>query len=426
MTQKNKDKSRITRQDSLEHHRIIPGIIPFLVKILLPLLILGAGITGAAYIQKNTSKPRRRPPAQMTRLVNIEPVRRTDEQVVIQAMGTVEPARELVLRSKVSGEVISAHPEFTEGGFLEAGEEILKINPKDYELTVTQMKSRVAEASYQMKMEMGQQDIAKREWELLNGKSNDKDADKELATRKPHLEKARAELRSAKAEMEQARLNLSRTRITAPFNAVVRTKEAEIGSQVSSGEQLSELTGTDEYRIRVSVPVDRLKWITIPRKAGEPGSQAVVKHHDSTYQREGTVIRLLSDLDTEAHMARLLISVKDPLGLEKTDTGEPPLLLGEYVSVEIKGKKLTDVIRIPRTALRDNDKIWVAGQDGTLIIRQVRTIWRDNNSVFLKNGLENGEQLILSDLSAPVNGMSVQVADSPKSGKIQKRDEHDE
>ncbi|QTA89294.1 efflux RND transporter periplasmic adaptor subunit [Desulfonema magnum] len=400
----NTDQNRIAVPS--EHHRIIP----LLVKILLPLLILGAGIAGAAYIQKSTSKPRRRPPEQTARLVNTEPVRISDEQVVIQVMGTVEPAHELVLRPKVSGEVVSAHPEFTEGGFLEAGEEILKIDPKDYELIVTQMKSKVAEASYQLKIEMGYQDIAKREWELLNGKSSGKDPDKALATRKPHLEKAKAELRSAKAELEQARLNLARTRVCTPFSAVIRTKQAEIGSQVSSGEQLAELTGTDEYRIRVSVPVDRLKWITIPRKGGDPGSQAVVKYHDGAYQREGTVIRLLSDLDTEAHMARLLISVKDPLGLENPETGYPPLLIGEYVRVEIRGEKLTNVVRIPRTALRDDNKIWIAGKDRTLIIRQVRTVWRDNDSVFLKNGLKIGEQLITSDLSAPVHGMAIQMA----------------
>ncbi len=326
--------------------------------------------------------------------------------------------------SKVSGEIVSVHPEFTEGGFLQAGEEILRIDPRDYELNITQMKSRVAEASYQLKMEMGQQDIAKREWQMLNGKSSGKDADKELATRKPHLEKARAELRSARAELEQAELNLARTRITAPFNAVVRTKKTEIGSQVSSGEQLAELTGTDEYQILVSVPVDRLRRITVPRKTGDPGSLAVVKYHDGTYQREGTVIRLLSDLDAEARMARVLISVKDPLGLENPQADEPPLLLGEYVRVEIRGEKLSGVVRIPRTALRDDDKIWIAGEDGTLIIRQVRTVWRDNNSVFLKEGLKTGEQLVTSDLSAPVQGMAIQVAGSPKNDKVSERGEH--
>ena len=108
-------------------------------------------------------------------------------------------------------------------------------------------------------------------------------------------------------------------------------------------------------------------------------------------------------------MARILAAVKDPLGLEDPDQSTRPLLIGEYVRVEIEGSPLSQVFRIPRVALRDNDTIWVVGDDSTLDIRPVKIIWRDTQTVFLDQGLDPGDRVIVSDLAAPVEGMKIQM-----------------
>ena len=385
-----------------------------LVKILLPLLVLGVGIAGAAYIKKSGPEPRKKPPVRTEPLVEVVALRPTDERVVVQAMGTVIPAREMVLRSRVAGEIVKLHEDFMPGGYFKAGEDLLQIDPEDYALTVARRQSQVAEAQYALKVELGYQDVARREWQLLNGNKPAKSLDRELALRKPHLRKARADLKAAKSELQQARLDLGRTRVSAPFNAVVRTQAAEFGSQISAGEQLAELVGTDEYRIQVSVPLDRLRWIQIPRKPGDVGSEVRIRYRDGEYERTGRVIRLMSDLENEGRMARLLVAVRDPLNLESSDADPPPLLLGEYVRVAVEGQALSGVFRIPRTALRDDSHIWVAGEDGRLSVRSVETIWRDQETVLLKNGLRSGEQVVISDLATPVDGMGIRVAGAGK------------
>jgi multidrug efflux pump subunit AcrA (membrane-fusion protein) len=169
---------------------------------------------------------------------------------------------------------------------------------------------------------------------LNSGKPADP-ADVELALRKPHLAKAQSDLAAAQAELDQAKLSLSRTDITAPFNSVVRDKFVEIGSQMSTQDALAELVGTDEYWIRVSLPVDRLRWIRIPSNRSETGALATI--HYRGHQRTGRVIRLLGDLEAQGRMARILVSVKDPLGRKGTQPDTMPLLIGEYVRVEIQG-----------------------------------------------------------------------------------------
>jgi RND family efflux transporter MFP subunit len=380
------------------------------IKILLPVLILTAGIAGASYIRKTAPKPRRRPPVRVAPLVEIQTVHRSNERVVVRAMGTVIPAREIVLKSRVSGEIVATHPEFVEGGFFRKGAKVLQIDPEDYKLAVIQKQSQVADATYALKLEQGHQDVAKREWELLNGQKPAKESDVELALRKPHLEKAEADLEAAEAELKQARLDLARTTVRTPFNSIVRTKSVDLGSQVASQDQLAELVGTDEYWIQVSVSVDRLKWITIPRRNEKRGSRVRIiygNESETPYVRSGKVVKLLGDLETEGRMARILVSVVDPMDLKTPGTKRPPLLIGEYIRVEIEGRELRDVVRVPRTGLRDNSRIWVAGDDGRLHIRNVDIAWRDPQTIFLRSGLREGERLIVSDLAAPVEGMVI-------------------
>ena len=379
-----------------------------IINIGLSLAVIVAGVIGAAYITKTAPKARRRPPAKIAPLVEVAQIEPGIHDVAVQAMGTVVPAREIVLESRVSGEIVALHPQFTVGGFLEKGSEVLRIDPLDYELAVTLAQARVKDSESVLKVAEEEAAASIEEWRLLY-KNNPEDAKiPALVAKKPQLEAARAKLAAEQADLRKAKLDLERTRIRAPFNAIVRKKFVDIGSQVSSQEQLAELVGTDAYWIQASVPVDRLNWISIPRQPNENGSKVRIFHRNA-YEHSGTVIKLLGDLEQEGRMARVLIEVKDPLGLKEKGKTQLPLLIGEYVRLEIQGRQLDNVYRIPRSALRENSRIWVASSKDTLKIREVDVLWRDTHTVLFRDGLEPGDRLIVSELPTPVDGMAVQV-----------------
>jgi hypothetical protein len=122
----------------------------------------------------------------------------------------------------------------------------------------------------------------------------------------------------------------------------------------------------------------------------------------------------MGDLATEGRMARILVEVSDPVGLNASTQDRAPLLISEYVRIEIQGRRLDGVFEIPRSALRDHSSVWLVGENQTLEIRKVRPIWRDAEIVLLKDALKPGENLIVSDLAAPVEGMMLRV-DASKS-----------
>lgn len=362
-------------------------------------LIAGA-IVVAIVLVSTRPRAEKVPPPKRTELVKIQPLQQTDETVVLRLTGTVTPAKHVMLRSRVSGEVIGMAPGFIDGGLLTEGEAMLTIDPIDYELALAQSESALEKARFDYKIELGRQDVAKREWELLKPEGEVSELETELALRTPHLTASKAALQAAEANLAKARLDLERTRINAPFNAVVLSRNTNLGSQAAPQDILAELADIDAYWVTASVPVDRIRWITIP------GSTArIYSGNDSI--REGTVIKLLGDLEEKGRMARVLIEVKDPLALQPENTGKNPLLLGEYVRADISGSVLPQVYSIPRNALRENSQIWLVTSTNTLVVRPVDVLWRDADRVIVADGLSAGEELIVSDITAPVPGMEV-------------------
>lgn len=390
---------RTTAQTSLKGRRLLNFLLSFLV--------IAAGLVVATYITRKAPKAQKRAPVKVIPVVEVQVVQPGDHRIMVPAMGTVVPAREVVLRAQVSGKVLSLHPEFIEGGYIKENAEILQIDPVDYQLTVTLAEAKVKDAESALELAEEEANAAKEEWRLLDD-ANTNDKPPPLVAKEPQLAAAQARLKAEQAELKKAELDLKRTSVRSPFNGIVRTKSVEIGSLVTPQDPLAELVGVDEYWIQVSVPVDYLKWISVPNRKGKKGSQVRVVHR-SGYERTGEVIELLGDLETEGRMARILATVKDPLGLKDSGQRTRPLLIGEYVRVEIEGPPLNRVFRIPRVALRDNDTIWVVGDDSTLDIRPVTTIWRDTQTVFLDQGLNPGDRVIVSDLAAPVEGMKIQM-----------------
>jgi len=384
-----------------------------LLRILVAFIIIGAGIAGAAYLKKTAPKTTKRPPAKWIPVVQVENLRPSRERVLVKAMGTVIPAQKVLLKSRVSGQVVAIHPDFTPGGFVKKHDLIIQLDPTDYQLALARKQSDLINAQYALKLEQGRQDVALREWQLLNAGRNSPGTDSELALRKPHLDKAEADVAAAQAAVAQATLDAERTRISAPFNALVLSKAVDVGSQVASQEPLAELVGTDTYWIQVSIPIERLDWIQVPGQRGDNGASVKVEYGQG-HTINGTVTRLVGDLDSEGRMARIIVAVNDPLNRGRAPNDGPPLLLGEYVRVAIQGRVLENVFAVPRTALHDDNTIWLADPDDRLVIHEVYPIWRDSETVLLHDDLKSGDRLVITDLPAPVAGMELRVeSDQP-------------
>lgn len=384
------------------------------LKAVIPFVIIIISVIGAYTMVATKPVAQKKAPKIPVPVVNISYLKPQKVRIWTQAMGTVEASREINLGSQVAGKIISISPSFIPGGSFNKGEEILRIDPVDYELTVKQQETGVIEAEYNLKLELGHQKVAGREWRLLGeststGKKRSGSSD--LALRKPHLQKARADVESAKAKLKEATIDLSRTKITAPFPAQVSSRLVDLGSIVSAQQNLASLVGTDEAWIMATVPVDRLQRIIFPdSENGHKGSEVVISGSSlgSANERHGEVIRLLPALEDKGRMARVIISVKDPFNLKKKKN-IPRLLLNSYVRVLIDSGVLENTYVIPREAFHENETVWIMDADDHLEVRKVQPVWRDNKKIYVNEGLNPGEKLVLTDIAAPLEGMKLRV-----------------
>lgn len=403
-------ESKMNRKDESGPETVKTNWPQRILHILLPLVIIGVGYWGYTLIKKPGARPQRRPPVAMIPKVTVKAVYPEDHAVSITALGTVVAARELTVKSRVSGEVIRTNPDFTPGGRLPKGVELLRIDPADYQLALTRKEQGVTEAEYKLKLEESSRDVAQEEWELLkqSGPLPD-DLDSGLALREPQIKKARADLKAAQAELTQAKRDLGRTRVKVPFNALVLEKNVETGSSVSVNEALAELVGTDEYWVEATVPLTRLDRISFPAMPEEIGPTVTIFYRDR-FTVSGNVIKLLSDVGENGQMARVLIAITDPLGSDAQEASQRPMLLiNEFVKVEIEGKPLTAAYIIPRTAMRDNQQVWLADDKDQLVIKSVKIIWQDDESIYVADGLAPGDRLIDSSIATPVSNMKLQI-----------------
>ncbi len=377
-------------------------------KILIALMILLIAIVLSFYLLSTSPQAERVTPQVQVPSVETKIPEWGEHSVTVQAMGRVIAAQQIELMARVSGEVIKVNPSLVPGGMFKKNDEILKIDPTDYELLVQQRKSDLVRAEYELALETGRQQIAKQDYALLGEKLEDEELS--LVLRQPHLEMAKANIAAAQSSLSQARLNLRRTRIKAPFNALVQEKKVSVGSQVTTATPLMTLVDTETYWVEVAIPVDQLKWINI-------GGDAYIKHESAWGKaafRKGVVQSVKPMIGQEDHMAQVVVAIKDPMALKATNKNQQKLMVGAFVRVEMMGKILTDVLHVPESSLHEGSLIWVMTKNDELDIRTVDIRWRESGIVYIADRLEAGERLIVSDLAAPVEGMKLRSESNAK------------
>ena len=386
------------------------------LKLLLGLAIIGAGVAVYMALVHFKKEPERRPPPDPSVAVTVVEAEPAGESVTVRAMGTTIPARQVTLLPEVSGKAVWVSPDLVPGGRVPAGQLLVRIDPRDYDLAIEQQRAAVGRAEMELATERARKAVAEREWALIADELEPSEEGRRLALREIQIETAETALESARSSLNKARLARSRTAIKAPWDALVVEKAVDKGQVVGPSSRIATLVDSSTFWVQATVPMENLGWVSLPDGAGGLGSAATVIQRagrERDTRRPGRVIRLLGDLDPVGRMARLLVEVADPLGNPAPTADAVPLLLGAHVAVEIEGPRLADVVAIPRIALREGNKVWIE-REGILAIEQASVVWSTEERVFVRGGLQPGDNVVVSRIAAPVAGMSLRP--SPAGG----------
>jgi len=427
------------------------------------LLIIPAILFGVAVLVllvKNSSKPVRMVVAEKATAVRVISVPDVTVAPQLVVTGNVEPSRVWSSVAQVSGKIITLHPRLKRGALIREGEVLLQIDPRDYELAVTQAETGleairvrhaqidVQEANTEALLAIEQQalDLAQgelqRKHDMLKGKAISKsDYGKEqrnlLAQKKSvqslinsiklypvERRELATELEKQQVQLADAKLNLERTAILMPFNGRIAEVKVELQQFVGQGTLMVVADGIAKAEVTVQVPMERLgnlihsetvinpaeaENIELGRRLGL-SARVLLQQNQYLVEWDARVARLSDALDPRTRTVGVIIEVDNPYA--RVQPGRrPPLVKGLFVDVVLNGQPQDNRIVIPLGALHDH-QVYVVNQEHRLEQRKVIIGSKGADYAIVTSGLQSGEQVVISDIFSAVEGMLLKpVAD---------------
>jgi RND family efflux transporter MFP subunit len=378
-------------------------------KVVLPLAVLSVGVVGAAALvaTRPTVKTQAvEAPVQLVRVLRVQP---QDVDLTVRTNGSVLPRTETDLMAEVSGTIVWVSPSLVSGGFFEAGEPLLRIDPQDYDLALERARAALQRAE-------SQQNLAHKELERRKGLAARNVTSRAQLDSAVNAEQVtRAALRDARAALARAKLDRSRAQIVAPYVGRVRHESADVGQFVSRGQKIARVYAVDRAEVRLPIPDTDLAFLELPLTyRGEPtdtrGPEVRLRARFAGGEHEwiGRVVRTEGEIDPQTRMVHAVAQVENPYA-RGNDPDRPPLAVGLFVEASIQGRRILGAYVLPRSAVRDGDRVLVVDDESRLHFRTVQVLRADRTEAVIQSGLTPGERVCISPLEAVVDGMRVRV-----------------
>lgn len=382
----------------------VPPIVRKVAVFAAPALVVAGGVGVFLVMMATAPKPEEKNGEVHAVAVQFATATARPTVITVNVQGEARPRVDASLAAQVAGRIVWVSPAFAEGGAFNEGDTLARIDPADYQLAVVRARAQVAQAEEGLAREEAEAELARQDWAVL-GQGDPSP----LAAREPQLAQARATLAAAQAQLRGAELDLARTNIRAPFTGRVRARAANVGDYVGPGAAVAEVFATDVMEIRVPLTDSDLAALRLPVgfSAGGPNRGPVVHVNAISGERirtwEGRLTRVEAAVDARTRLVYGLVEVPNPFSARN----EAPLAPGMFVTAQIEGTHRETLVAAPRSALKRNEYVYVIGADNTIDIREVTPAQTTAEEVMFREGVADGERVVLSTLPSATEGMEV-------------------
>jgi len=389
------------------------------LKIIAPFAILAIAVFAAVLIARSGDEPEREKPAEAALLVDVVEPEIKQGSFTIRAQGTVTPRIETSLVPEVSGKIVWMSEDFVAGGVFAEGQVLARIDPSDYETALLAAEAELAAARATLADEQARSDAAREDFRRLHGDSREPS---DLLLRLPQVARARAAVQAQEAAVARARRDLERTRITLPFDGMIRSRDANLGEYVTTGTRLGAAFATDRVEVRLPVSEADLAFLDIPRaESGRNLDRPITLFGSVAGQLARWEARLLRSegvVDRNTRLTYLVAAIEDPYGLEsdslesdsrESNSGKPALPVGTFVEAEIPGRDASGLVLLPAQALHQGDRVYLADDNDELEIREVEIVRSTPREVYVSGRLDADDRVITTAIPAPIPGLKLNV-----------------
>jgi multidrug efflux system membrane fusion protein len=363
---------------------------PFLL-----MMILALAIAGGVYWTRFRPAPAPKGPAAPIAVpVTAETAKSQDVPIQLAAIGSIQAANTVVLRSRVDGELQKVA--FQEGQMVKQGDLLAQIDPRPFQAALDQ--AMATKAQHEAQRANAQRDLVR--FNKLGPYATGQQRDTQLAM----VDQLTAQIAGDQAAIENAQTQLSYTRIVAPISGRTGFRLVDQGNIVHASDPNGLVTIAQLQPIAgiFTLPERYLADVQQAMKAG-PVKVWALEQDAKTEIAQGTVALIDNSVDptTGTIRAKAIFPNEDN-----------KLWPGQFVNVRIQTGVLSNATTIPATAVLhgpENLYSYVIKPDGKVESRPLKTGYATEQFYVVKDGIKPGETVVTGGQYRLTNGTLVAV-----------------
>lgn len=369
-----------------------------LSRILASIVFLGGAAAFSALLWATRPIAEKKPPSDALPVVRVEAARYGTVSFDLPTQGIVEARRRSELAAEVAGKVVEVNPEFEVGIRLSEGAWLVRLDPTDYRAAVAAAAAALAEAEAALASEEARAEQARSDWRRLGHGGDAPD----LTVRGPQVRSAKARVASSAAALERAEIDLGRCEIRTPFDCVVSAKRTDLGNYLVPGAGVAAVFAAGPFEVRLPLPVDRLQFLDLEGGVGAPGGVTIhLSVGGETIDLPARIVRAEGEIDQASRSAYFVAEI------DASAEGGLAVQPGLFVRATIRGRPVPGVAKVSFPAFVDLGRVAVVAPDDTLQFRDVTVVYREGESVYVTDGVAEGERLCLTELPSMIRGLRV-------------------
>jgi RND family efflux transporter MFP subunit len=423
--------------------------------------IICLGVLLFGLLAMNRLSALKKPPAEAKRTeqaLQVEGiiVKTEDIRVILTGYGEVKTLNTVSISPEISGRVVDVHPRLESGEIIPRGATLFKIDSRIYAATLQeanaslqQLKHTVLRLEKQFAIDRERQktiernrDLAHLEFKRIqqlyetNNVGTRSGVDKAeqsynaavdqadqmsraLALYPFQIQEANSGIEAAKARFAIVEVNLLRCQVTSPFTGRIKNASIEIGQYVTPGQPVVTLADDTLLEIQVSLDArDARQWLLFDNPPAEKSTTWFSKLTPVacklrwTENPEATLWTGIMDRVVQFDPQTRTLTVAIKLVTPTPQLGEHrpfPLVEGMFCIVDIPGKTLQNVVRLPRWSVSFENTVYLTTEESRLKTVPVTVIYTEGENVFVSQGLTPGQTVVTTRLSDPLENAQLAV-----------------